>query len=90
MSDLISRDAAIESIKSWFDKINLNPDIFIDGNITFPTRVLCKDCKHYKQSAVTDRKMCFRKDADGVQVCYDFLPYDSCTYGERREDDENN
>lgn len=46
--------------------------------------VLCRDCKHYKQSAVADRKMCFRKDVDGVEVCYDFLPYDSCTYGERK------
>ena len=50
--------------------------------------VLCKDCKHYKQSAVADRKMCFRKDVDGVEVCYDFLPYDSCTYGERRDEVE--
>lgn len=46
--------------------------------------VLCQDCKHYKQSAVADRKMCFRKDVDGIEVCYDFLPYDSCTYGERK------
>ena len=50
--------------------------------------VLCKDCKHYKQSAVADRKMCFRKDVDGVEVCYDFQPYDSCTYGERKEVEE--
>ena len=48
--------------------------------------VLCRDCKHYKQSAVTDRKMCFRKDVDGIEVCYDFLPYDSCTYGERKDE----
>lgn len=50
--------------------------------------VLCKDCKYYKQSAVADRKMCFRKDVDGVEVCYDFLPHDSCTYGERKEVEE--
>ena len=50
--------------------------------------VLCKDCKHYKPSAVADRKMCFRKDVDGIEVCYDFLPYDSCTYGERKENEE--
>ena len=50
--------------------------------------VLCKDCKHYKQSAVADRKMCFRKDVDGVEVCYDFQPYDSCTYGERKDEVE--
>lgn len=50
--------------------------------------IRCKDCKHYKQSAVADRKMCFRKDVDGVEVCYDFLPYDSCTYGERKDEVE--
>ena len=55
--------------------------------------VLCNDCKYYKQSAVADRKMCFRKDVDGMEVCYDFQPYDSCTYGERKdkvEDDKEN
>lgn len=36
MEDLISRDAVIESIKSWFDKIELNPDILIDSIITIP------------------------------------------------------
>lgn len=50
--------------------------------------VHCKDCKHYKQSAVADRKMCFRKDVDGMEVCYDFLPDDSCTYGERKDEVE--
>lgn len=52
--------------------------------------VLCKDCKHYKQSAVANRKMCFRKDVDGIEVCYDFLPHDSCTYGERKDEVEEN
>ena len=45
--------------------------------------VRCKECKHYKRSNVADRKMCFRKDADGMPVCYDFLPDDWCKYGER-------
>lgn len=45
--------------------------------------VRCEDCKYYKQSNVADRKMCFRKDADGVPVCYDFSPDDWCKYGER-------
>lgn len=82
-----SLDAAIEALKA-------DPkDIFYDGyayclmDFSKDT-VLCKDCKHYKQSAVADRKMCFRKDVDGVEVCYDFLPYDSCTYGERRNEVE--
>lgn len=69
-------------------------DIFYDGYayclIDFgKDTVLCKDCKHYKQSAVADRKMCFRKDVDGIEVCYDFLPYDSCTYGERKDEVED-
>lgn len=48
--------------------------------------VRCKYCKHYKQSDVADRKMCCRKDVDGVPVCYDFLPDDWCKYGERNAD----
>ena len=68
-------------------------DIFYDGYahclMDFgKDTVLCRDCKHYKQSAVADRKMCFRKDIDGIEVCYDFQPYDSCTYGERKDEVE--
>lgn len=44
--------------------------------------VRCRNCRHYKESAVAGRKMCFRKDIDGVPVCYDFLPDDWCRYGE--------
>lgn len=51
--------------------------------------VRCKDCKHYKPSAVADRNMCFRKNVGGTQVCYDFQPDDYCAYGERREDEIN-
>lgn len=47
--------------------------------------IRCKDCKYYKQSDVVDRKMCCRKDVDGMPVCYDFLPDDWCKYGERKE-----
>lgn len=36
MADLISRSAAIKVIEKWFDKIELNPDILIDGIITIP------------------------------------------------------
>lgn len=79
-----SLDMAIEALKA---------DAFYDGYayclMDFgKDTVLCKDCKHYKQSAVADRKMCFRKDVDGIEVCYDFLPYDSCTYGERKDEVE--
>lgn len=48
--------------------------------------IRCKDCKHYKQSDVADRKMCCRKDVDGKPACYDFLPDDWCKYGERKEE----
>ena len=47
--------------------------------------IKCKDCKYYKPSAVASRKMCFRKDVDGVQVCCDFQPDDFCSHGERRK-----
>ena len=49
--------------------------------------VRCKDCVHYQPSLFGERKMCFRKDVDGVQICYDFSPDDYCSYGERREDE---
>lgn len=48
--------------------------------------VRCKDCKYYKKSEVSDRMMCWRNDVDGWPVCYDFNPYDFCSYGERRSD----
>ena len=48
--------------------------------------VHCKNCVHYQPSLFGEKKMCFRKDVDGVQICYDFLPDDYCKYGERRED----
>lgn len=46
--------------------------------------VRCKECEHYKDSATGNRKACFRKDADGIPVCYDFLPDDWCKYGEMK------
>lgn len=80
-------------VKQWLEHLPNPKDIFYDGYayclMDFgKDTVLCKDCKHYKQSAVVDRKMCFRKDVDGIEVCYDFQPYDSCTYGERKDEVE--
>lgn len=46
--------------------------------------VRCRNCKHYKPSDVAKRRMCFRKDDDGMPVCYDFLPDDWCKYGEMK------
>lgn len=85
---LIDADALKESLsnfvyglRGWvFDIINDQPTYDI---------VICKDCKHYKPSEVARRKMCFRKDASGFPVCYDFLPNDWCKYGERKETLQN-
>ena len=35
--DLISRQAAIDVVEKWFEKIGLNPDICIDGLISLPS-----------------------------------------------------
>lgn len=35
--DCISREAVIQNIKGWFDKIELNPDILIDSIVTLPS-----------------------------------------------------
>ena len=37
MSDLISRQAAIDVVEKWFGKIGINPDICIDGLISLPS-----------------------------------------------------
>lgn len=37
MSDLIRRQDAIDVVRKWFDKIELNGDICIDGIISLPT-----------------------------------------------------
>ena len=37
MSDLISRQAAIDMVDGWFKKIGLNGDICLDGLRTLPS-----------------------------------------------------
>jgi len=37
MRDTIYRDEAIEIIKKWFEVIELNPDILIDGIVSLPS-----------------------------------------------------
>lgn len=37
MGDLISRQAAIDVVRGWFEKIELNPDICIDGIVSLPS-----------------------------------------------------
>ena len=93
--DVLAKKGQVdEAIKMAIEALKIDTkEIFYDGYayclMDFGRdTVLCNDCKYYKQSAVADRKMCFRKDVDGVEVCYDFLPYDSCTYGERRDEVE--
>lgn len=65
-------------------------ELDIEPYNNFPTTdvvdvVRCKDCAHYQPSLFGEKNMCFRKDVDGVQICYDFSPDDYCSYGERRE-----
>ena len=86
MSDLISRLSLKQSIvvsAILEDKKTLEQIIDEEPSVDAVLIVRCEECKHYKQSNVADRKMCSRKDADGVPVCYDFLPDDWCKYGER-------
>lgn len=46
--DLISRRAAIDVVRKWFDKIQLNSDICLDGIISLPSVTPktepCEDC----------------------------------------------
>ena len=52
MSDLIDRGAVESIIKKWFEVIQINPDILLDGVKSLPTIdavpvVRCKGCKWY-------------------------------------------
>ena len=37
MSDLISRQAVLDVVKKWFDKMQLNGDICLDGIVSLPS-----------------------------------------------------
>lgn len=52
MDDLISRQAAINIVEKWFEFMELNGDICIDGLISLPTAepeiIRCKECIYYE------------------------------------------
>lgn len=54
--------------------------------------VRCKDCKYYRVSAMlAPNKFCFRlkHPVEGRPIGYNFAPDDFCSYGERRDDDDD-
>lgn len=101
MNDSISREAAIDALADYIhnvDKVlgtgrltaydckDAATSVFEELPSAQPEIIMCKDCKYYKKSEVSDRMMCWRKDVNGQPVCYDFNPDDFCSYGERRAD----
>ena len=92
MSDLISRQAAIDEIKEiyeWHD--NVTKERIIEHFKRLPSAepeqrwISCGDCKHYKID---------HPRANGYHCCYrmhsifPMKPDDFCSYGDRREDGE--
>lgn len=81
--DLISREKLKEHYSWWKDV--LDTIINLQQTVEAVEVVRCNDCEHYKPSeADPNRKVCWRKDVDGLPVCYDFYPTDFCSYGERK------
>lgn len=60
-------------------------------NIMWTPLVRCKDCKWYQDGELfPPKKFCFRlKDKDGKRVGYNFAYEDFCSYGERKDDADN-
>lgn len=59
MAEYIDRQAAINVVKKWFDFIELNGDICIDGLISLPDAdvvevVRCKDCINHRQNGLCE------------------------------------
>ena len=86
MSRYIDADLLLSTLNE--NKIPYDSDInyFICNAPTADVKeiVHCEYCVHYQPSLFGERKMCLRKDADVVQICYDFSPDDYCSYGERK------
>lgn len=95
MRDYISREAVLEEMKTWVCRSEGERKMleitkkWLKG---YPAAdvvevVRCKDCKYYDTTFIKERKMCWRKDSDGLIAAYVCLQEDFCSYGERREDD---
>lgn len=59
MAEYIDRQAAINVVKKWFDFIELNGDICIDGLNSLPAAdvvevVRCKDCINHRKSGLCE------------------------------------
>ena len=102
MSDMISRQAAIDALQKEIDKakppfddtigaircgVRLARNIIEDLPSAEPVR--CKDCKWYQESDYfKETKFCYRlKDLDGDKIGYNFDDNDFCSYAERRVDE---
>ena len=86
MSDLISRQAAIDAVGNMLRrKFGIGGDL---AEITLaglpsaqPEIVRCKDCKH-SEHWYRDKRRCFLWNEAGIDVFEDGF----CNYAERRED----
>lgn len=86
MSRLVDESVVLNNIHNTREWDEVRAWLEIAPTVDAVEVIRCENCKHYKKSEVSDRMMCWRKDVDGQSVCYDFSPYDFCSYGERRSD----
>lgn len=96
MNDLISRQAAIDTIDKYFDDLPIQ--VYYDmvriiensPAVDAVPVVRCKDCKYYRAGVkLSPQKFCFRlRGRDGEAIGYNFSEDDFCSYGERSEDDQ--
>ena len=78
--DVISRQAAIDLINGWFNRIGLNGDICVDGLRQLPSAqpeiIRCRDCKHWKHDHT-----CHEHSLVSPMMANEF-----CSRAERREE----
>lgn len=94
MSDLIRRQDAIDVVKKWFDKIELNGDICIDGLISLSSALqdnqvhLCDSCKHpYPDCPSKNDDVIFGNGnwEDNICACVKYVP-SAQQWKEKREE----
>ena len=87
--DLISRQAAIDAMKSISDSICEQQaiDALCELPSAQPEIIQCKDCKHWREGTVYS--YCDRLYGMGVLDTYDYMVAedDYCSYAERRTDE---
>lgn len=85
MSDLISRQAAYETLSEYYHhRTEIQHKGLREALDRVPSAepVRCKDCQHYDLFNNGTNGMC-KKHIDAMAV---FYPWDFCSYGERRTD----